>query len=224
MVGKKILVVEDEPDTQQLLKYNLQREGFSVVCAGTGMEGIQAAVREKPDLVVLDMMLPDIGGLEVCRELKHKKQTQPIPILFLTARSEDADIVSGLEVGADDYMVKPFSVRVLVSRIRARLRIQPKNDQKVIRHNGLVVDPNSYTVTIDNTPIPLTLSEFRILALLAHNPGSVFSRYEIVDAIHGQDMVVTDRSVDVHIFGLRQKLKSYGQHIETVRGVGYRMK
>ncbi len=221
---KKILVVEDDPDIRDLVGYNLRKEGYTVLFAGTGPDGLQKAISEQPDLVLLDIMLPDMDGFEVCRELRRSDETCRIPIVMMTAKSDERDIVSSLDIGADDYITKPFSIKVLIARVRTKLRAVAslRSDKDIVEMGGLKIDPRSYSVTVDGDPVDLTLTEFRILMLLAKNPGWVLSRYEIIDAVHGQDIIVTDRSVDVQIFGLRQKLDRLRNCIETVRGVGYR--
>lgn len=227
MVKKHVLVIEDDPDLRELVEYNLRRDGYRVTVVETGEEGLQVARRELPDLIVLDVMLPGIDGFEVCKKLKGNSHTDGIQIVMLTARTEESDIVTGLEIGADDYITKPFSPRVLTARIRARLRMDKKtdlSDQEVIERDGMVVDPRRHVVKVNDAEIGLTPTEFKILTLLARNAGLVFSRYEIVDAVQGGDAVVTDRSVDVQIVGLRKKLGPCAGLIETVRGFGYRFR
>lgn len=227
MATGHILIVEDELDIQELLQYNLSREGYTVSCAVTGEEGLRRAQTKPPDLVVLDLMLPGVDGLEVCRRLKKDPASENIPIVMLTAKGEESDIVAGLELGADDYVTKPFSTKVLVARIRAVLRRRSKplgEKDAIIRIHNLVIDPHRHEVLIGDEPVQLTYTEFRLLQVLAGRPGWVFTRYQIVDAIRGEDYPVTDRSVDVQVVGLRKKLGAAGEYIETVRGVGYRFK
>lgn len=227
MTKKHILLIEDDPDLRDLIEYNLHRDGYRVTVVETGEEGLRIAGREVPDLIVLDIMLPGIDGLEVCKRLKGDRHTGSIQIIMLTARTEEADIVAGLEIGADDYITKPFSPRVLIARIRARLRLDKQtdpSDQEVIERDGVLIDPRRHVVKVKGNQVNLTPTEFRILTLLARNAGLVFSRYEIVDGVQGGDAVVTDRSVDVQIVGLRKKLGSCSSLIETVRGFGYRFK
>ena len=222
-----ILVVEDEEDILELVLYNLKKEGYEVTGASSGEDALTLANSKLPDLLVLDLMLPGVGGLEVCRILKNNAKTQQIPIVMLTARSEEADIVTGLELGADDYITKPFSPRVLVARVRAVLRRKdrgPLAEDATIKVHELVIHPGRHEVLVDNKPVELTFTEFRILHLLARHPGWVFTRSRIVDAVRGDDYPVTDRSVDVQIVGLRKKLGPRGKCIETVRGVGYRLR
>jgi len=227
MAEAHILVVEDEEDIQQLVEYNLLKEGYTVSCAKTGEEGMHLARTEQPDLLVLDLMLPGIDGLEVCRSLKKDPVCDGIPIVMLTAKGEESDIVAGLELGADDYITKPFSPKVLIARIRAVLRRkqkQPVAKDAVIRIHELVIDPGRHEVLLKGKPVHLTYTEFRLLQLLASRPGWVFTRYQIVNAIRGENYAVTDRAVDVQVVGLRKKLGSAGKYIETVRGVGYKFK
>ncbi len=227
MSSARILVVEDEEDIQQLVEYNLLKSGYDVVCVPSGEEGLDSVKSDRPDLILLDLMLPGIDGLDVCRRLRRDPQTEKIPIIMLTAKGEESDIVSGLELGADDYVPKPFSPKVLLARIKAVLRRQtspPSNADEVIQTHNLMIDPGRHKVTVDEAPIQLTYTEFRLLQLLASRPGWVFTRYQIVNAVRGEDYVVTDRAVDVQIAGLRKKLGTAGKFIETVRGVGYRFK
>jgi len=227
MARERILVVEGECEIQELVRYNLAKDGYQVQCVETGEAALQATRKDHPDLVVLDLMLPGIDGLEVCRKLKTDPRTQVIPILMLTAKGEEADIVTGLELGADDYMTKPFSPRVLIARIRAVLRrkaSEPVDEESPLRMHELVIHPGRHEVLSGSEPVQLTPTEFRVLHYLASRPGWVFTRYQIADAIHEGDSLVTDRSVDVQIVGLRKKLGDAGRYIETVRGVGYRFK
>jgi two-component system alkaline phosphatase synthesis response regulator PhoP len=226
MKKKKILVVDDEEDILELVRYNLSREGYEVICASSGEDGLKAARNELPDLIVLDLMLPGIDGLEVARILNGNNTTKNIPIIMLTAKGEEADIVAGLELGADDYITKPFSPRIMIARIRAVLRRKTKevDDDEVIRINEITLNPGRHEVLVNEEPVQLTFTEFGILNFLIRRPGWVFTRSQIVDAVKGDDYFVTDRSVDVQIVGLRKKLGPAGKNIETVRGVGYRFK
>jgi two-component system, OmpR family, alkaline phosphatase synthesis response regulator PhoP len=227
MARKRVFVVEDEEEIQELIRYNLTKEGYVVFCTDSGEEALRRIPRDLPDLVVLDLMLPGVDGLEVCKALKAGAETRDIPIIILTAKSEEADIVTGLEIGSDDYITKPFSPRVLTARIRAALRRQgaaSADDMSVIRTHNLVIHPGRHEVLVDDVPVGLTPTEFRVLQTLALRPGWVFTRTQIADAVHGGELVVTERSVDVHIVGLRRKLGEASQWIETVRGVGYRFK
>ncbi len=224
---RQVLVVEDEEDIRELLRYNLEREGFAVSCAATGEEGLRCARAATPHLVLLDLMLPGIDGLEVCRALRRDPATENIPIVILTAKGEEADIVSGLELGADDYITKPFSPKVVIARLRAVLRRKsrplPARNEPIQVHD-VAIDPGRHEVRVGGQPVELTFTEFRLLQVLARRPGWVFTRYQIVNAIRGEDYAVTDRSVDVQVVGLRKKLGPAGRYIETVRGVGYRFK
>lgn len=227
MAGKKILVIEDDEDVLELVRYNLTREGYEVMSAETGETGLASASSDVPDLILLDLMLPEIDGFEVCRSLKRDRSTESIPIVMITARGEEPDIVTGLELGADDYITKPFSPRVLIARIRAVLRrrkAKATDNSTVISIRGLTIDPQRYEVRYEGRSLSLTSAEFRLLHFLARKPGRVFSRYQIVDGVKGSDYPVTERSVDVQIVGLRRKLGKAGPLIETVRGVGYRFR
>ncbi len=227
MSKEKILVVDDEEDILELLDYNLSKEGYKVDCVSSGEAACQAAKSLNPDVIVLDLMLPGIDGLEVCRKLKTDQATSAIPIIMLTAKGEDADIVSGLEVGADDYVVKPFSPRVLIARLRAVLRrgSSPANeDFSNVAIHDLRINPQRHEVLVANQGVDLTATEFGILSFLARRPGWVFTRNQIIEAVKGDDYPVTNRSVDVQIVALRKKLGNAGTYIETVRGVGYRFK
>ena len=219
-----ILIIEDEPDIQHLLKYNLRKDGYQVLTSNNGETGLEMAQTNVPDLILLDLMLPGIQGLHVCRLLKSEKKTNEIFIIMLTALGQEEDIIDGLENGADDYITKPFSYPVLEARIRSVLK-RSKNIQtnnKAITIHGLKIDPRSRETSIDNSLIELTYTEFEILHLLASHPGWVFTRYQIIDKIKGDNYPVTDRSVDFQIVGLRKKMQHKGILIETIRGVGYR--
>lgn len=227
MAKEHILVIEDEEDILALVQYNLLKEGYKVTTAASGEEGLSAARKGKPDLVLLDLMLPGMDGLEVCRALKRDPETRDIPLVMVTAKGEEADIVAGLELGADDYVAKPFSPRVLVSRLRAVLRRRTRElpeEGGMIQIHDLVIHPGRNEVLVQGVPVELTFTEFRVLHFLASRPGWVFTRYQIVNAVRGDDYAVTDRAVDVQIVGLRKKLGPCGAFIETVRGVGYRFR
>jgi two-component system phosphate regulon response regulator PhoB len=227
MSNEAILVIEDEKDIQELIRFNLERDGYKVDVAASIEAARKPLARQLPSLVLLDLMLPGENGLDFCRRLRSDERTRQLPVIMVTARDEDADIVSGLEVGADDYITKPFSPRVLLARVRAVLRrsaVEPGDSADRLVRGAIEIDRTHHTVRIEGQPVILTLSEFRILDLLLRRPGVVFSRYQIVDAVHGSDYPVTDRSVDVQIVGLRRKLGSHGDQIETVRGVGYRFR
>jgi two-component system phosphate regulon response regulator PhoB len=227
MAKERILVVDDEEDILELLRYNLSREGYQVLCAASGEEALRQARSKAPDLVVLDLMLPGLSGLDVARLLKQDAKTASVPVLMLTAKGEESDEVAGLEVGADDYITKPFSPRVLMARVRAvlrRHRERPPQDSSVLQVNDLVIHPGRHEVQAGGQTILLTSTEFKLLHFLARRPGWVFTRSQIVDAVHGEDYPVTERAVDVQVAGLRKKMGEYGQLVETVRGVGYRFK
>ncbi len=227
MAKEIILVVDDEEDILELVDHTLSRGGFKVLRAKTGEEALDLARTGKPSAVLLDLMLPEMDGLTVARLLKGDQMTRDIPIIMLTARGEEPDIVIGLEIGADDYVTKPFSPRVLLARVKALLRRHTKEDPETIKaihiHN-IFIDPGKHQVTVDDKILQLTFTEFSILHLLARRPGWVFTRSQIVDAVKGEDYFVTDRAVDVQIVGLRKKLGEAGSLIETVRGIGYRLK
>ncbi len=230
MARETVLVVDDEEDILELVKYNLDKEGYSVVCVATGEDALAATRMKMPDALVLDLMLPGVDGLEVCRRLKADPTTRQIPILMLTAKGSEADIVAGLELGAADYVTKPFSPRVLTARVKAVLRrdAEAAEADAAVHVGSVVIHPGRHQVLVGDVPVQLTATEFRILHFLARRPGWVFTRQQIVDAAQGDDVYVadryvTDRSVDVHIVSLRRKLGEAGTLIETVRGVGYRM-
>jgi two-component system phosphate regulon response regulator PhoB len=227
MAKQKILAVDDEEDILELLRFNLTKEGFAVIGAASGEEALKFARAEKPELILLDLLLPGIDGLEVARRLKKDASTKEIPIIMVTAKGEEADIVTGLEVGAEDYITKPFSRKVLVARVRAVLRRKgaaPADDKEVLAVHDLLIHPGRREVLVKGKPAPLTFTEFGILNFLARRPGWVFTRSQIIDAVKGDEYFVTDRAVDVQIVGLRKKLGSAAKVIETVRGVGYRFK
>ncbi len=225
MKKEKILVVDDEEDILELVRYNLDREGYQVICAMSGEEALEAAVSEPMDLIILDLMLPGIDGLEVARRLKQNPCTKETPIVMLTAKGEEADVVTGLELGADDYVTKPFSPRILIARMKAVIRRRggvPDVENDVLTIRELSIHTGRRHVTANGKSLDLTYTEFQVLYFLARRPGWVFTRSQIVDAVRGDDYPVTDRSVDVQIVGLRKKLGALGHYIETVRGVGYR--
>jgi len=227
MSGEKILVVDDEENIRELVKYNLDREGYRVTTVGSGEEAQKQARLALPDLIILDLMLPGMDGLDVCRALKNDPQTAHIAIVMLTVKGEESDIIVGLELGADDYITKPFSPKVLLARLKAVLRrrkSEPIGETDVLTFDDLVIHPGRYEVSVQGKPAKLTSTEFRILHLMARRPGWVFTRYQIVDAARGEDAAVTDRSVDFHITSLRRKLGPCSDYIETVWGVGYRFK
>ena len=227
MHDKQILVVEDEEDILELVCFNLKKEGYQVRGVTSGEEALQEVERQIPSLIILDLMLPGADGFDVCKALRSDSRTKTVPVIMLTARSEEADIVTGLELGADDYLTKPFSPRELIARVRAilrRLKVDDSDHEILQRVHDIEINVQRHEVIISGKPINLTSTEFRVLRLLAGRPGWVFTRDQIVGAVHDQEYAVTDRSVDVMIVGLRRKLGPSGQYIETVRGVGYRMK
>jgi two-component system phosphate regulon response regulator PhoB len=223
-----VLVVDDEEDLLELVRYNLTREGYAVECVSSGEQALQAARRAPPDLIVLDLMLPAVDGLEVCRRLKADAATRDSLIVMLTAKSEEGDVVVGLERGADDYVTKPFSPRVLAARIRALLRREESRRREeletTIDVHELSIHPGRHEATLAGRPLELTYTEFALLTFLAKRPGWAYTRGQIVDAVKGADYPVTERSVDVQVAGLRRKLGDHGHYIETVRGVGYRFR
>jgi len=226
MANERILVVDDEEDVLELVRYNLDKNGYKVITAASGEQAIIEAGGKTPDLIILDLMLPGIDGLEVCRKLKSDVKTERIPIIMLTAKGEETDIVTGLELGADDYVTKPFSPKVLIARIRRLLHRTVSRDleQPPVKIYDLAINPARREVLARGKPVTLTFTEFNILYALSRRPGLVFTRYQIIDAIHGDDYLVTDRAIDVQIVSLRRKLGPCGNYIETVRGVGYRFK
>jgi two-component system phosphate regulon response regulator PhoB len=228
MARERILVVDDEQDILELIRYNLSREGYQLDTVTTGEEAIKLARERHPDLIILDLMLPGIDGLDVCRLLKGETRTAPIPIIMLTAKGEDSDVVTGLELGAEDYMTKPFSPKVLIARVRNILRRKTRTAEekevKMLVIENMKIDPSKHKVTVGKEDIDLTATEFALLMFLAKRPGWVFTRSQIINGVKGDDYPVTDRSVDVQILNLRKKLGAMGEYIETVRGVGYRFK
>jgi len=224
---KHVLVIDDEPEILQLVEYHLLKAGYACTCAATGHDGLAHAKSLLPDLVLLDLMLPGVDGLQVCGLLKSHLKTRDMPIVMLTAKGAESDIVRGLEAGADDYVTKPFSPKVLLARIGAVLRRQPKNlqDESPVLHiHDLSIHPGRHEAVVKGRPLDLTHTEFGILHFLAQRPGWVFTRAQIVDALHGPGYPVTDRVVDVQIVAIRKKLGDCSAYIETVRGVGYRFR
>ncbi len=225
----RILSIEDDRDIQELIRYNLQQAGHTVILTDNGREGLRLVREKNPDIILLDIMLPGIGlnGFEICRMVRLEKPSADIPIIILTARSEESDIVGGLEAGADDYFTKPFSPRVLIARVQSVLRRSQKNlkstDTPFSIHN-ITINRQMYSVLRGGEKLELSITEFAILEFLARNPGWVFSRKQIIDAIKGSDYSVTERSIDVQIFGLRKKLREDSALIETVRSIGYRFR
>lgn len=224
----RILVVDDEEDLLELVRYNLGKDGYDVTCVGSGEDALKEVRRQVPDLIVLDLMLPAVDGLEVCRRLKADARTREVPIIMLTAKSEESDMIAGLDRGADDYIAKPFSPRVLGARIKALLRRhdarREAEAEQTIDVHELSIHPGRHEVTLAGNPVELTYTEFALLQFLARRPGWAYTRTQIVDAVKGEDYPVTERSVDVQVAGLRKKLGTFGSYIETVRGVGYRFR
>jgi len=225
---QKILVVEDEPDILEVIEYNLAREGFRVLTAREGDDGLKKARQELPDALVLDLMLPGVDGLEVCRRLRGDDVTRNLPIVMVTAKGEEADVVVGLGIGADDYVVKPFSPRELVARLRAVLRRvqtqQHKSDSERLEFDGLVIDRARHEVLVRGDSITFTPTELRLLHFLASHPGRVFTRDQLLARAIGEHAVVLDRNIDVHVRSIRRKLADERERVETVRGVGYRFR
>ena len=226
MARGTILVIDDEKDLIELVRYNLEQEGFEVKGANDGETGLALATRETPSVVVVDLMLPGMDGLEVCRQLRSQKRTCRVPVIMLTAKSGESDRVVGLELGADDYITKPFSPRELVARVKAVMRRASSQWEapEVIRRTDLVIDMARHQVTCGGTHVTLTATEFRLLQILSGRPGRVFSRGELIDGALGTDVAVMDRTIDVHITALRKKLGKCGSRIETIRGFGYRFR
>lgn len=231
MVKPSVLIVEDEADIRELVSWNLLKEGFQVASVATGEEALAATGSKSFDLVLLDLMLPGMDGLTVCRRLKTGEQTADIPVIMLTAKRDEVDIVAGLNLGADDYITKPFSPKVLLARIDAVLRrasngkpaaSPTQSDDETIRIHDMIIHPHRHQVIFQGEPIQLSATEFRVLHFLVSKPGWVFTRQQILDGVHGSNYIITDRAVDVLIVGLRKKLGLASKYVETVRGVGYR--
>ena len=223
---EKILLIEDDSDISELVQYNLEREGYRVYASGDGEIGLNQALQLKPNLIILDLMLPGLDGLSVCRKLRASQETQDIPIVMLTAKGEESDVVIGLEMGADDYVSKPFSPKELVARIRAVLR-RPRAPGAVAAEGRrtvgpVTIDPERHEVWLRDQPLSLTLAEYRLLSALTSRPGRVFTREQLLEKITGGEAYVIDRNVDVHVRAIRKKLGSEAEFIVTVRGVGYK--
>jgi DNA-binding response OmpR family regulator len=226
---KRVLIVEDEPEIADLIRFHVEREGLAARSVASGKLALDAVRHDAPDVVVLDLMLPDLDGLEVCRRLKQNPDTRGIPILMVSAKGEETDIVSGIELGADDYVTKPFSAKILIARLKNILRRGEAGDSEVtpagrvtLRGGSLVIDAERHRVLCEGRPIELTVTEFGVLHHLASKPGFVRTRDQIIAAVHGKSTVLTSRTVDVHVTALRRKLGGLSECIETVRGVGYR--
>jgi two-component system phosphate regulon response regulator PhoB len=228
MSDQRVLIVEDDENIRELVGRILTKEGFETRLVDSGEGALRAVAEENFHLIILDLMLPGLDGLEIARRLKRSDRARCIPVVMLTAKGDEGDIVAGLEIGADDYITKPFSTKVLAARVKAVLRRGQRSgatDPTTLEIRGLVIDPEKFEVRIKDKLLDLTPTEFRLISLLARRPGKVFTRGQIVDGVHGDDYPVTDRSIDVQIVGLRKKLGRYADdYIETVRGVGYRFK
>lgn len=223
---RTVLVIDDEPEMLRLLDYNLTRAGYAVLTARDGESGLAAARRHGPDLIILDVMMPGMDGLEVCKRLRQEPATASRPVLMLTAKAEEPDRVLGLELGADDYVAKPFGMRELLARVKALLRRAEGSPEgaEVLKVGRLVIDSGRRLVTAAGKPVGLTTTEFNLLRALAERRGRVMSREDLISAARGEDAAVVDRTVDVHVAALRRKLGKLGEAIETVRGVGYRLR
>jgi two-component system phosphate regulon response regulator PhoB len=225
---EKIVVIEDEADILEVLQYNLKREGYTVIASRDGEEGLDSVRRENPDLVLLDLMLPGLDGLEVCKRLQADPVTANVPVIMVTAKGEETDVVSGLQIGADDYVTKPFSPKELLARVKAVLRRGPVREQRAVGdrivRDGLVIDITKHIATVDGEAITLTATEMRLLHFLGAHPGRVFTRDQLLSRAIGDHAVVIDRNIDVHIGAIRRKLGAYRELIETIRGVGYRFR
>jgi DNA-binding response OmpR family regulator len=221
----RILVIEDDADIVEMVEYHLSQAGYETIAASNGADGISRARTQRPDLVILDLMLPAVDGFDVCRTLKSDNNTACIPVIILSAKSQEADKIVGLELGADDYMTKPFSPRELIARIKAVLR-RGKEHQAggKIERSGIVIDPDRFKVTVFGEETALTSTEFKLLEFLARRPGIVFSRNQILDGVFGDESMVFDRTVDAHVKSLRRKLGTAKDYVQTVRGMGYRFK
>jgi two-component system alkaline phosphatase synthesis response regulator PhoP len=228
MAHEKIIVIEDEADIREVIEYNLSREGYGVYTASDGESGLALAKSKAPDIVLLDLMLPGLDGIEVCRQLKTDPVTRSIPIIMVTAKGEESDVVLGLGIGADDYMIKPFSPKELSARVKAVLRRGPLKETRSNRDRivcgEVLIDSDRHEVRIEGEPVVFTATEFRLLHFLASHPGRVFTRDRLLSRVLGEDVFVFDRNIDVHISSVRKKLGSHRAMLETVRGVGYRFR
>ena len=225
--SKKILIVEDERDILQLVKLYLEKEGFRTITASTGPEGLKQAKQEKPDLVILDLMLPEIDGLEICKRLRSAPETAMMPIIMLTAKAEESDTVIGLELGADDYVTKPFSPKALIARVKAllrRLERKPEEGPSRYHYRDLVLDLARHEVTVKKTEVPLTAKEFGLLEHLLRHPGRVLTREVLLNSVWGYDYYGTTRTVDVHVRRLKQKIPLLNDAIVSVKSLGYKLK
>jgi two-component system phosphate regulon response regulator PhoB len=226
MASKHVLVVEDEEDIAELLEYNLERAGYAPTVVYSGEDGLNVSRESHPDLILLDLMLPGLSGIEVCRKLKADPATAKIPVVMLTAKGEEEDIITGFDAGADDYVTKPFRPKILLARVKAVLRrgaARPTGKDDTLTVANISIHPGRHSVEVDGQAVDLTRTEFRILQFLASRPGWVFTRTQIVRAVHGDDYPVTGRSVDVQVAALRRKLGPAGTLIVTIRGIGYKI-
>ena len=227
MSSHRVLVVEDDRSLADVLAYNLRRAGYEVLGADEGHAGLRTAQLHVPQVVILDVMLPGLDGHEICRRLRSDPKTRDVLILMLTAKTDEIDQVVGFSVGADDYVTKPFSVKVLLERVKALLRRRSAGqsaDDDVIASQGLILDRQKHQATLEGSPLTLTPSEFRLLETIMRRPGRVFDRSELIAAALGADSIVTERTIDVHVRSLRRKMEAAAELIETVRGVGYRFR
>ncbi|MCL4126243.1 UNVERIFIED_CONTAM: hypothetical protein GTU68_036747, partial [Idotea baltica] len=226
-VGKKLLIIEDDRSLAGVLEYNFEAAGYEVFCAHDGQDGINQARNKQPDAILLDLMIPVIDGFEVCRQLRSENATRQTPIMMLTAKAEETDELIGFSVGADDYVIKPFSVKVLLQRVKSLCRRNERfqtGGSDVVSTAGISIDRLKHRASIDGNPIDLTPSEFRLLDTLIRNPGRAFDRSELIDSALGGDALILERTIDVHIRSLRKKLSVHSDLVQTVRGVGYRFR
>ena len=229
MASKRILVVDDEMDIRELLNFTLSKEGYDVISTGNGNDAIPMIEKHAPDLVILDGMLPGMDGNDICYKLKNNKATMNIPVIMLSARTDETDQIIGLRLGADDYIPKPFSPKILIAKVSAMLRRSAKihqddNDEEILRHSGILMNRADFSVTLNDEAMQLTTVEYNLLYFLCRKPGRVYTRERILEEIRGDDVIITGRTVDVHILSLRRKLGDQAELIETIRGVGYKIK
>jgi two-component system, OmpR family, alkaline phosphatase synthesis response regulator PhoP len=228
-MSSKIFVIDDEEDIRDIIQINLRAEGYDILCYSSAEEALKGLESSVPDLFILDIMMPGIDGYEFCRRVRAADAWKQVPVIFLSAKSDEIDKVLGLELGADDYITKPFSVKELKSRVKAILRRMSRLEDggtcsRILTHEGIELNPDHYSLTVDGTGVDLTKTEFEILRLLLANPGKIFTRDNIIDSIKGQDVYVIDRTIDVHVMNLRKKLGRYKNVIKTFSGVGYGFK
>ena len=227
MTQKKLLIIEDDRSLASVVEYNFANSGYEVFCAHDGQDGINQARSRLPDIILLDLMIPVVDGIEVCRQLRAESATRETPIIMVTAKSEEVDQLIGFSVGADDYVIKPFSVRVLLEKVKTLLRRHTRSQGpglEIVSSGPVAVDRGRHRVTVDQTPLELTPSEFRLLDTLIRNPGRAFDRRELINSALGADTLALERTIDVHIRSLRKKLGIHAEVIQTVRGVGYRFR